>query len=335
MVTPPHAPQEFRKTRQKKNRKPLFIILLLTAIIMPVLAACFYFFHMPPGDKQVSPLQIQETQKSADSKEEITTVITDPDAREKQAPIHHLEKQEGIITDKQSGDFTASTDDTSQIISADPVAEKEGNQYKKASLQISSFFKHLEKQQYIQDFQLGEPVQQYFLSLTDKLLNNPPVVSRELDDLHTLHKNIAHFFRVTGARDTIIIRTILEREQDSIEDTAAGLFLLSQATNFDDNPFKSQPATVNALYDYAGFFLNTVGGRSYMFRRDSRTRLLVNYYAVLLIDQANREAINRHGINIKPLLPMLINEIEASGQLIHKERYLDRLYELMEKYQAR
>lgn len=33
------------------------------------------------------------------------------------------------------------------------------------------------------------------------------------------------------------------------------------------------------------------------------------------------------------LLPVIISEIEGSNQLIYKEKYLDNLYALIEKYQ--
>ena len=70
-----------------------------------------------------------------------------------------------------------------------------------------------------------------------------------------------------------------------------------------------------------------------MFRRDSRSRLLVNYYSVLIVENANEKGMNRHGIDISMIIPQLINEIESSNQLIYKENYLDQLYTLLEKYQ--
>lgn len=73
-----------------------------------------------------------------------------------------------------------------------------------------------------------------------------------------------------------------------------------------------------------------MGGRSYLFRRDSRSRLLVNYYAILIVDRANALGINRHGIDISQPIPQLIQEIESSNQLVYKENYLDRLYQLQE-----
>lgn len=72
-----------------------------------------------------------------------------------------------------------------------------------------------------------------------------------------------------------------------------------------------------------------MGGRLYLFRRDSASRLTVSYYSILLIENANREGRNLHGIDIKPPLKLLIPEIENSGaQLLMRDTYLEKLYEL-------
>jgi len=121
-------------------------------------------------------------------------------------------------------------------------------------------------------------------------------------------------------------------------------FHLWQAPAYSETPGASS-AFLNAVSARMGLFalilvlikvigLNTLGGRSYLFRRESGTRLLVNYYSVLVIDRANREGINRHGIDLARILPLLTREIEATGQLIYRETYLDNLYDLLEKYPA-
>ena len=38
--------------------------------------------------------------------------------------------------------------------------------------------------------------------------------------------------------------------------------------------------SIEQLYRYACFFLETLGGRSYVFRRDSKVRILTLYYCV-------------------------------------------------------
>ena len=197
---------------------------------------------------------------------------------------------------------------------------------------LHDFFSGLDREEYFREFEPGMPAQQYFLDLAHRLLDNPPVVSRESDDLYTILKNMAHFFRIIGGKNILVVKAILDREREQTEDVAANLFAWINAENCEEPNFPFQ-APPDRVYEYAGFFLTSMGGRSYLFRRDSRSRLLVNYYSILVIDRANQEGRNRHGIDIRPLLPTLANEIDASTRLIYKENYLDVLYELMERYQ--
>jgi hypothetical protein len=86
------------------------------------------------------------------------------------------------------------------------------------------------------------------------------------------------------------------------------------------------------LYDYAGYFLNTLGGRSYLLRRESKVRMLVNYYAILIIDRANDEKFNQYGIDVRPYIDYLFYDISNQKGLTYRERYLTRLTILRDKY---
>lgn len=197
---------------------------------------------------------------------------------------------------------------------------------------LDIFFNHIDAEEYMAPFALQMPAQTYFTDLAYKLLDNPPVVSRESDDLYTILKNMAHFFRVIGGNNILLMKTILDRERDKIEDVASEMYQWTTIGTCRSDRF-SFAAPLEKTYEYAGFFLNTMGGRSYLFRRDSRSRLLVNYYSILIVTTADKRGINRHGIDISLLIPQLIQEIESTTQLIYKENYLDQLYDLMEKYQ--
>ena len=196
---------------------------------------------------------------------------------------------------------------------------------------LHSFFTHLDAQPYIKKALSGRPAQEYFLGLAHKLLNQPPVVSRETDDLYTMLKNMAHFFRVIGGKNIALIKTILDRERGTIEDVIGDFFQWATGPHCMDPVFPFHPP-LEKMYEYAGFFLNSLGGRSYLFRRDSRSRLLVNYYSILIVDLANDKGLNRHGIDLRPLIPLAIDEIENTTQLIYRERYLEKLYRLEKKY---
>jgi hypothetical protein len=93
-----------------------------------------------------------------------------------------------------------------------------------------------------------------------------------------------------------------------------------------------QPLPIDRLYDYAGYFLNTLGGRSYLLRRESKMRMLVSYYAILLVDRANDGKFNRYGIDVRPYIDYLFYDISNQKGLTYRERYLTRLTALRNKY---
>ncbi len=64
------------------------------------------------------------------------------------------------------------------------------------------------------------------------------------------------------------------------------------------------------------------------------SRMVVNFYAIVTVENANRQGRNQYGIDIKSAIDSLIEEIESSKiDLKMREYYLDTLYDLKEKYQ--
>lgn len=202
-----------------------------------------------------------------------------------------------------------------------------------ATAELVSFYAHLDQQPYLEELRGNSPSKVYFSQLIQKMLETPPVVSGETSDLFTVLKNTAHFFRIMGRDNIGAIKNIITEERASYEDILGDFFVLSQHPDQLQNSFAiSLPA--DALYDYAGYFLSTMGGRLYLFRRDSALRLLVSYYSILIVDKAIQNNSNRHGIDLRPFLDSLLLEMETSGaQLRFKDSYLDRLYDLKERYQ--
>ncbi len=231
-------------------------------------------------------------------------------------------KQESVVEslgEKQQDELTAQED--TKITCAD------------ANSSITSFYKHLDTQKYIREFKLEKKSSSYFTDLIQKLVDNPPVVTRETDDLFTILQNTAHFFRIIGKNNITIIKGILHQEKDLFEDILSNYYHLAVTPDCSQQNI-SLTFPENSLYDYAGFFLNTMGGRLYLFRRDSHSRMVIIYYALMIIDKANIDGKNRHGIQINQSLDSLITEIETVGTHLNKrELYLDKLYDLKERYQ--
>ena len=86
------------------------------------------------------------------------------------------------------------------------------------------------------------------------------------------------------------------------------------------------------IYNYAGFFLQSMGGRSYLFRREPGIRMLTLYYSLLVLDQANRAGLNAEGIDIGPPVEALIREIRYSRRLSGRLQYIQTLKEIQERY---
>ncbi|PIE73155.1 MAG: hypothetical protein CSA20_03445 [Deltaproteobacteria bacterium] len=204
--------------------------------------------------------------------------------------------------------------------------------YERYVQEINAFYAHLDSQQYMRDYGLPTTSKEHFSKLIQKTLDNPPTILRETDDLFTLLKNTAHFFRILGRDNIHMLKGVLDRERKSLEPVLQAFY------NLTDSPEQLKKAygidlKEEALYDYAAFFLHTMGGRLYLFRRDSSSRLVVSYYAVLTVDRAIEAGNSRHGIDLRPFIRSLIEEMEnGGGKLKMREEYLDKLYDLLEKY---
>ena len=198
--------------------------------------------------------------------------------------------------------------------------------------ELNGFYAHLDRQAYMQDFGLQEPSKVHFSRLLQKLVDNPPVVIRETDDILTLLKNTAHFYRILDQDNIVVLKGILDRDRESLEPMLKTFYTLTYHPEYLQNEY-SLTLPLDSLRDYASFFLNTIGGKLYLFRRDSASRMTISYYAILVLDRANLEGNNPYGIDIRPAIDSLIEEMENTGNnLKFRSEYLDQLYDLKVKY---
>jgi hypothetical protein len=200
---------------------------------------------------------------------------------------------------------------------------------------ILAFFHHLDQQKYIIDYQLQDECRIHFSHTLEKVFANPPIVTREADDLFSILKNMSHFYRILGRQEINLIKDVLAHETENMEQTMAVFYRWSEIGPPAAGNGLDLAMPLASLYEYAGFFINTLGGQAYLFRRDPRIRLLVRYYALLIIDRANDQDLNRHGIDIRLSIDSLIDEMEATQVLDGREEYLTRLAALQTKYQSK
>lgn len=330
-----------RSRVKKRSSVPLFFFLLL---LVCGGAAYYYFFHVAPrSEPGATSSQVESGQASI--------VASNPENSSDQRPLPAAAPKNDAASRQpespgNSGTLTTSTDASGNSVPSPAQHQQFSSEagddstsspqvYDPANPfidEIDGFYTHLDQQEYMKQFGLSMPSKVHFSELLQKLMDNPPTVSRETDDLFTLLKNTAHFFRVLGKDNIIILKGILDREKPYVESILkAFYFLIDHPQRLKEEYQLSMPFT--SLYDYAGFFLNTMGGRLYLFRRDSTSRMAVSYYAILIIDKANNEGNSGHGIDLVPSIDFLIEEMETGGKkLTMREEYLDTLYDLKEKY---
>jgi hypothetical protein len=285
--------------------------------------------------------KIDETAEPAGSNqdefEKTTLTASDPPIS---SPLSEAPSSESNVKEKELMNTVPQEnlpqDDPNNTLSAQQYEEKtfSGPSCTEVSPTLSTFINQLEQKQYSKEANINQPLQEHFNALATQLVNNPPVVTHETDELYTLLTNTAHFFRILGRDNMELLQKVVKQEHGEFEKIAAEMYRLSLTGEECISGKKKMEIPFTSAYEYAGFFLNTLGGRSYLFRREPGTRLLVNYYAVLILDQANQKNQNIYGLNMAEYLPWLIQEMEANNRLTNKEGYLDKLYELSEKYQA-
>jgi len=350
-------PSEEKKqdTPVQKKKSRLIPTFLLGLLLVTIVGIGLYFYsgstHEPApsspsgmtgnsGAEKKSPQAppaVADTEENTESGKtpENTALVPDQDsipagsAAEDTDTLSHEQHNTPPPTDDRrvgEGETAASETVAREAVVQVSVCEKPARQ-------LEEFYNTLDLRPYISRHQLPEGSEKHFTKLIQKLLANPPQVTRESDDLYTILKNTAHFFRVSGKENILMMKGILDNEKGSVEQVLADYYFLITEPECEQSPI-AQNIDHAALYEYACFFLNTMGGRLYLFRRDSLSRMVVTYYAVLLVDRANTQNNNLHGIALKPVIDMLIAEMEAGGSSLQSsEKYLDTLYDLKQKYQ--
>ena len=203
-------------------------------------------------------------------------------------------------------------------------APEEGNACERIERNVHEFFQVLDKKPYIHPLTSGVDTYDLFKRIVKRLASVPPVPAGEGTDPSVMAKNIFHFFRVLDRKDIRLIREILFRESDTLE---LNLDLFYQWLMLGDqcpDPENIRPP-LEVSYLYAGFLLNTIGGRAYLFRRPTLLRILVSYYSLLIVHEADIKGKNSYGIDIFPFIVPVREELRLIPNLLLKKEYIRRL----------
>ncbi|HJX33642.1 MAG TPA: hypothetical protein VJ373_00570, partial [Desulfatiglandales bacterium] len=123
----------------------------------------------------------------------------------------------------------------------------------------------------------------------------------------------------------------LKNEYDILEHTMKLFYTWYTYENDAGKRIKGRPS-IEVLYDHAGFFLSTLGGRGYLFRRDSNIRILITFYSIFIVDLANDRGLNSNGIDIRPAIRTNYSDIIEYMGLTDQDEYLTVLDNLKLKY---
>ena len=163
------------------------------------------------------------------------------------------------------------------------------------------------------------------------LERKPPTISAEAYRPSIIIENSYFFFRLLRREKMGIVREVLQYEADLAEPLMGILYHWLMSGRSCDKP-PSSASNLDIMYRYAGFFLNTLGGHSYLYRRDSRISLLTIYYSILVVHEANLRGFNEVGLDLRFFLPLIFGEIQSRNDLLYAEDYLQTLTDLQLQY---
>ncbi|OPL15229.1 MAG: hypothetical protein AVO39_02190 [delta proteobacterium MLS_D] len=205
--------------------------------------------------------------------------------------------------------------------------------YQKHLEAIRSFCSYLDEQDYVKKYDVTEGVYFRMLAVIDKLSRHTPSPVAEASDTMRLTANLFHFYRVMGRKDTLLAAEILLRERDRIEAIFPHLYgwLMLDCRH----PRPRTSVSLETLYEYGAYFLTSLGGRSYLARRDSKIGFLVRYYSLLVVEQADAQQKNYYGVDLLPYAEMLAVDATVISGLEHKPGYEAKLKEIRGKLLTR
>jgi hypothetical protein len=292
---------------KKKDKGGRFWLWLLSLLLIIGAALVVIYFI---GSEEVQEVKIIPEPKK-------------PAASEKKAPTPKVQRE--IPNEKEVPPLAETPE---------PVTPVEEDECVRVERNVKEFFDVLDKKPYIQSFKSGMGTRDHFKRLIIRLASVPPVPAGEGTDPTIMTKNIFHFFRALDRRDIGLIREILTRENDTMELNLDLFYQWLMLGERCPDPEKIRPP-LEVTYLYAGFFLNTIGGRAYLFRRPTLLRILVSYYSLLIVHEADKKGKNSYGIDIYPLIIPVREELRLFPDLLLKKEYISRLNDMESYYRKK
>lgn len=199
-------------------------------------------------------------------------------------------------------------------------------------LSLAEFFHYLDQQPSIRHLELGTGgTKERFKIILKKLSSRLPVPAGEGIDPRILTANVYYFFRTLDRKDIRLIKEVIRHERDNMEMDLHMFFQWFMEGEGDPDLDALRPSLAMA-YPYAGYLLNTIGGRTYLLRRPSTVRVLLTYYSLLIVYQADKEGKNSYGIDLYPYVRALADEMTHYPDLQYQQEYMEKLDQIRQYY---
>lgn len=296
-------------------KKNSFLKLIVVCVIVVLACVAGYFYQK---NRQI----IDETQQQLQAERE----TLQEHAAELEQTIEQLETQL-----REDAVPAPAAETLREALGPDNAASElpEGLDAESVQDRANNFFRYIDSKGYAARRGVDGSSREIFARVLQQLEATRPLVNGENQNLFALMKNITFFYRVLGKDTLLMINDIIEGEAAIMEPVTALFYEWL-------NPWQPQangPAVSReTMYDYAGFFLQSMGGRAYLFRREPGIRILTLYYSLLVLDQANQDGLNMEGIDIGPPVEALIREIHYSRRLSERQHYIETLKEIQARY---
>ena len=196
---------------------------------------------------------------------------------------------------------------------------------------VADFFAYLNSKKYIERLDLKTNTYAYFKKIIKTLAARPPVPAGEGFAPTIMVKNVFFFSRALDRKNLRLFKEVAINERDTLEINLEMFYRWLMLGKLCPTPGQVR-LPFDVMYRYAGFFLNTTGGRAYLFRRSVTLRLLLTYYSALIVYQADRLGQNSYGLNIFPYIQPLKDEISHYPDLEFQNQYVSTLTRIEDYY---
>ena len=288
------------------------LLLLVIALIAGGLLVFYFTYLSPKSKKQPNVLEVGEKKSEELEKNSTKSENIIPES----PPALVLQKKpEEVLREKEVKSETMKVEDECQKMERD----------------LQEFFTYLDKKDYVRKLQIERDTFSHFKKIIRALSLDPPIPAGEGINYNIIINNIYYFYRALDSKDLKLIKMILENEINTMEINLA-LFYKWLISSNKCGQHEGIPPTLDTLYRYAGFLVNSIGGRAYLFRRKTRLRLLLSYYSLLIIHEADKKKMNNFGVDIIHFLEPLAEEIENNQFLYFRKEYAGKLIDIKNYY---